>query len=329
MEFFDRLPFLNTYALPVATLDELGAIADEVIDRADVASSPGFAYACLLAGSRAETNGDTERRPAIAALTAQFGTDPQATTIKHFIGAALALYTGDVDRAVDAAENSVAGARLLGDAFWLSGTLAHCAIMTALQSRRDRNVGDAALLLAEEAFTTARLTGSSLALLYPTVAIATASQQHDPARALEAADALVRIDRTQRQWWASIGRDLAAAMRIQGGDLMGGLTQWKEVARAHDRNGQRHLLSVQTALLAGMLAPTDQSLAIELGAIAEVGVIAPIAAFTMHPELISLLEQNEAAVEQARAHAAAMSYDDALDRVLAIVDQAIANHASS
>ena len=329
MEFFEGLPFLNLYALPVATLDELGAVADEVIDRADVASSPGFAYACLLAGGRAETNGDAERRSAIAALTAQFGTDPQATTIKHFIDATLALYTGDVDQAVDAAEHAVAAARLYGDAAWLSGNLAHCAIMTALQTRRDRNVGDAALSLADEAFTTARRTGSSVALLYPTVAIAAANQEHDPARALEAADELVRIDRTQRQWWASIGRDLATAMRIQGGDLVGGLTQWKEVARAHDRDGQRHLLSVQIAQLAGMLAPTDQSLAIELAAIAEGGAIARVAAFTVHPELISLMKQDEALVNEAHAATATMSYDDAIDRVFAIVDQAVANHASS
>ena len=110
---------------------------------------------------------------------------------------------------------------------------------------------------------------------------------------------------------------------------MGGLTQWKEVARAHDRDGQRHLLSVQIAQLAGMLAPTDQSLAIELAAIAEGGAIARVAAFTVHPELISLMKQDEALVNEAHAATATMSYDDAIDRVFAIVDQAVANHASS
>ena len=49
VQFFDDVPFFDGYAVPVTTLQELGGIAGEVVERTDAAALPGYASACWIA----------------------------------------------------------------------------------------------------------------------------------------------------------------------------------------------------------------------------------------------------------------------------------------
>ena len=42
MQFFNDVPFFDVYSAPVTTVQELGGIAGEAVERTDAAASPGF-----------------------------------------------------------------------------------------------------------------------------------------------------------------------------------------------------------------------------------------------------------------------------------------------
>ncbi len=70
-----------------------------------------------------------------------------------------------------------------------------------------------------------------------------------------------------------------------------------------------------------------QAVAASIGFLAD--ILAPIASFTGFPQLAELAETHAAAVAQARARAAAKTYDEATTAVTDIIERLIADHTDT
>ena len=283
MQFFGDVPFFDGFAAPVTTLQELGGIASEVVERIDATALPGFANACWIATAPATFDGDLAQFGHLTDLARSVaGQEPPATTC--IMEAMVAVWDGDFELAVSLAQRVVERARHEGDPAQLAWILATLAMAEAMHG------SDHALPIAEEALAIARRQGGTVIRLQPLKAVMGAAANVDPARVLEAAEESARIDRTQRQANATVGRFLVATIRVKRGEVAEGLAEWREVLRSYDNNGQRTDLALSLLALAGSLTVVDPLMAVEIGAITESDAIAPLAAFPT-PDLASLAEE--------------------------------------
>ncbi|HUP75834.1 MAG TPA: hypothetical protein VM282_22560 [Acidimicrobiales bacterium] len=319
LAFFDDLPFLDPFAWPPTTLDELGAIATDAIDMADAQKLRGYESACWVAGDRAFFEGDLVeyRRITDLARASSNGEHAAATSIQ---AATVALFDGDVESALKSSRAATARARLDRDSPLLAWSLAY---EVAPESMLETGFAPA---IAEEALAVARRTGGTVTLLYPLVGVMTATKRLDPARALLAAEESMRCDRTRRRRFLNMGRAASATIRLGRGEIAHGLTLWREVVCSLDHDGDRSVLSVQLAALADALAAVDPRTAINIAANSESDAIAHFPAFEIQPELKLLAECHPADVASARARFVALGYDAAISFVHAAVDQVIAEH---
>ena len=95
----------------------------------------------------------------------------------------------------------------------------------------------------------------------------------------------------------------------------------------HD-NGERFFLSGYLANLAESFASVDPAVAVELGAVAESGTIAPTPVFNALPGLTDLADERAADLAAARARAATMTYDDATTYVFGTIDRLVADYGN-
>jgi len=241
---------------------------------------------------------------------------PARTSVQF---ATLALMRGDLDRAsaltrqaVDIARDTASPAELA----WMLGYLA------TAEALRDP---DRVSAVAEEGIAVARPTGSAVALMYPLLGLANATGRIDGPRGLAAAEELMRRDRTRRQTYSHIARSTVATQRIRQGELAAGLAACRTVLEDYAYEGERSLLTMTIAIAADGVADHDPDAAIELAAIADCDAITHFASFSAQPALLRLAEERPSDVATARERAAALSYDDALVALFAIVDRLIAD----
>jgi predicted ATPase/class 3 adenylate cyclase len=316
-EFFADLPIVDTFALPTTTLDELAAVADHLLDQPTLEMGRGISTAWWIASCRNFVHGDAARHRHLAELTTGIPDLP----IDAMNKASQAMFDGDLASAASHAARAAELARRDHDPIELAITLSvHATMASPLPGAP---ASTAALAIAEEALAVARRTPSHIARLFPLAAVTWTAQQLDPTLALTAAEELLRSDTTQRRWWSGVVRSGLAELHHQTGDHAQALHEWRQlIQRAHD-NGERFLVSTQIAHLADTVAPTNPSTAIDLAAIAESDAIAPIATFTIGPQLLQLSDDHTPAITAARQRARLMTYDEAIEYALAAVDQLI------
>ena len=316
MDFFHLLPFIDRFAFPPATLDELGKIAGEAAARPDASTLAGFSNACFVANGRAYLNGELGDFRYWAEL-AQRSAAGEQLAVTLIANSSAAIFDGDLALAASLARRAAERARQHNDHHELAFALSLLTICEAT------NNPEAALPAAQEALAAARRAGGVVTRIYPLVAVATAAVHVDPRRALEAADECVRIDRTRRRFWSSVAHGIAARICVDRGEVTDGLIRFREILRSCENNGERVIFSMQLAGVAAAIARTEPATAIELAAIAESDASAPVAAFTNLPELVRLADELPTAISAARVQATAMSYDDAIDFVFAAIDRLI------
>ena len=318
MQFFDEVPFFDQFAAPVTTVQELGGIAGEAIERSEAAPLPGFAMACWIAGARAIHNGDMARFGHLTELAKAVATgEPPATT--SMMEAMAAIYVGNLELGASSAQRAIERARRDGDPAQLVWMLAVTGMAESLQGSDD------ALSTAEESLALARRQSGTVILLHPLKAVMGAVSRTDPVRVLETAEEIVLIDHTGREAGTRIAQMLLATMYMRRGEVPKGLTAWREVIRSMDDDGSRQTLSLALLSLAGVVADLNPPLAVQIAVIAESDAIAPIAALTT-PHLAPLAEAFPTEVEAAQTRATAMSYDDAMAFLFDTIDTLIAEH---
>ena len=150
-----------------------------------------------------------------------------------------------------------------------------------------------------------------------------ATSRSDPRRAIAAADELRSIDRTRNRFWSELARGTAVLVRVETGDLMGGLELCRDALEHFVEQGERNNFAVFAAQLAGSVATIDVALAADLGAITESDVIAPVATFDAQPRLIERADELAPLIPAARVRAAAMTYDEAVTYIFWVIDQVI------
>jgi hypothetical protein len=94
------------------------------------------------------------------------------------------------------------------------------------------------------------------------------------------------------------------------------------IRRCHD-NRERFMLSMHISVLANTVALTHPTTAADFAAIAESEAIAPVATFTVQPQLLQLGDDHAPAITAAQQRACSMSYEEAIEYTLAAVDQII------
>ncbi len=77
------------------------------------------------------------------------------------------------------------------------------------------------------------------------------------------------------------------------------------------------------------LVEAEPTLAVELAAIAESNVIAPMATFTVFPRLLQLAVDDPVLVDRARADAVRLTRDEAYARVFGCIDEVIARRGTT
>jgi hypothetical protein len=240
----------------------------------------------------------------------------------------IAFFAGDVELAASVSGRAVEAARASDDPASLVWALAHHAVMASAHEHAtgDDGMSDA-VAAAEEALTIARRMPASVICLYPLAAVANSNQVVDTPRALEAAQEALRLDRTQRGWWAAVASGITTNIRASIGESVEKLAEWRAQLADHDERGERFLLTPLLATMGDTLATTLPELAADLAAIAESDAIAPVASFTVQPDLIRLVLEQPELVAAARARASTMSYDDAVAFIFAAFDAALADDA--
>ena len=126
------------------------------------------------------------------------------------------MFDGDLVRATERMAAAVEFARASGDRIGLSWFLAYLALPVFLETDAD------GIPIAREALALARSTGSTVALLYPLLALMTDTEEVDPEQSLAAAEELVRLDRTKRQTYVNLARGLSAILLIRRGEVADG-----------------------------------------------------------------------------------------------------------
>jgi predicted ATPase/class 3 adenylate cyclase len=321
---FDRMPFLDSFALPTVALDELTAVARIAIESPDVEHQPGYSEACVFVSFLAFMNGDIDdyRRLQMLANT-------RGTTIAGAITDTIAaMFDGELVGAVERAQAGVDLARAGGDDAQLAWLLAELTIMeTILEHSTGGETRTAAIAHAEEALAIAQRVPGTIVRLYPLLAVVEANKSLDPDRALWAADQMAQLDRTQRRWWATIATNSAANARAAVGDVIGQIALWRTAVADYDEHNERFMLAMLLATVSDTLAAIDEQIAIELAAIAESGAIAPAPTFTVQPALLRLAGERPDDVSAARTRAAPLSYRESVDRVLERIDTLLAEHS--
>jgi hypothetical protein len=244
----------------------------------------------------------------------------------------LAMFEGDIQLAAQHAARASELARD-ADSQLLVWTLAHRAVMeSSVEYASTADVPPIAMAHADEALRIARAAPGTVVLQYPLLAVAACSLlAEDPlgpdaARGLAAADELMATDRTQRRFWSTTVGSAAANTLASRGDAVDQVVQWGSILRDHHEHEERFMFVILLASVSEALVDTEPTLAVDLAAIAECGVIAPTATFTVFPKLMRCAAENPDMVAAARARAARMTRDEACDLVFGGIDQVIADH---
>ncbi len=322
LAMFGELPFFDYFAFPTITLDELGDIAEEAVQHEGAAELRGFAAACLLASFRLFVLGDMDRYQRLADLARPTGGQSISPT-SPICDSVIAMFAGDLEGAISTSAQAVQIARTGSDPAQVVWALSHYSVMENLREHPTREYGESgALAAAEEALSLARRQPGSVICLYPLTAIVVANHVVDPNRALDAANETKRLDRTQRRWWTAVTE--GSAMMLPGKRSEDDLPEWRGVlSDAYDRS-ERFLLATSLATMGDTFAVSSPALAADLGAIAESDAIAPVASFTVQPDLIRLAIEQPELVAAARARASVMSYDEAMQHIFAAIDAVLA-----
>ena len=320
LAFFAELPFLDPFAWPPTTIDELGAIAGAVVDRAGHLDDLGLTHACYVAGCRAFFTGEMEENRRYAEIARESSPDEPDARILN-LEATLALFGGDVDHALPYVHAAIECARREGDPVQLAWMLAYAGPITTLRDH------DEALRFADEALSTARASGSPIAVLYPLLALMSAVGDSDPSRALAVAEEAMRVDRTPRATYLNLGRGRAAMIHVTRGQIAEGLTLWQNILRSYADSGERSVFAINLASLADALAAHEPGTAIDLAALAESDAITAFASFKMQPGLIELAKNDPVGVATAKERFEAFGYDDAVEFIAAAIDRLLAEHA--
>jgi predicted ATPase/class 3 adenylate cyclase len=294
LEFFRRLPWIDYFALPATTVEELGRLAVDAMEEPGASTLPGCADASVLAAVRAFVNGDMAQYRNLVELARQ-STDAAARPRINLAESALALgLDSDVARAISHARAAVDSLQDSRRTSMLSWALAQLSVLEALLE------ADSAIPHAEAAVMFARQIGSAVAQLYPLVAIVQAVRRVDPPRAIEAAEECARLDHTRRKIWKDTSQVLAAGVRFGPGEIAEGLKLQRETLRHLQESGSPAFLAMALANTADALVATEPAVAVELAAIAESDAIAPFAAFSVYPELTRLADELTSAAAAAR-----------------------------
>ena len=320
LAFYRALPFVDPFAIPITTMDELADIAAEAIERPDAPSHLGFVEACYWVSNRAFFDGDMATWRSLE-RTAQSSPHSDASAVATYMRAPIAIFDGDAEDAARWNRRAVEQARLDGDQAHLAFLLGQLSQFEALA---EPAVG---LRTAEEALAVARATGSPVVSLFPLVALTTTANNVNPKRALDAADEALRDDATQRQIISNIVRGNVARIRVATGHIADGLTAFREALRSYDDAGERSVFTIILSDLAALLVPIDPLAAADLATLAEGDAIAPFTAFA-RPDLAAFAEVRPANVASARDRVAKLSPDDATALVFSTIDRLIAEHGT-
>ncbi len=322
---FGNLPFFDYFAFPPITLEELGAVAEEVIERPGAELLDGFAEACLLASFRLFVRGDLERYQRVADLARSSAASAFSTT-SPVCDSVTAMFAGELERAASTAERAVEIARAGSDPAPLIWTLSHFSVMASVREHTSNQGGSPGRAAADEALRLARRQPGSLSLLYPLAAVVNAYGPVDVARALDAAGEAARLDRTQRRWWASVAESSANQLGAKSVSVIDRLPGWRAVLAEYHEHGERFMISSNLASAGDVFAAGFPELAADAGAIAESDVIAPIASFAVQPGLIRLAAEQPELVAAARARVTGMSYDAAMQHIFGLIDAVLDAH---
>jgi hypothetical protein len=152
-----------------------------------------------------------------------------------------------------------------------------------------------------------------------------ANQGLDATRAVQAADEIAKLDRTQRRWWSTTATS-AVMQVVDDVNVRERLSTIRAVLAEYHEHGERFMFSNALVGTAEMHARTLPLLAIDAAAIAESRAIAPNATFGARPAITRLADEYPAETAAAKARAAAMTYDDAVQYILALFDRTISEH---
>ena len=320
MAFFRELPFVDPFATPITTMDELADIAAEAIERPDAPSHLGFVEACYGVSNRAFFDGDMATWRSLE-RTAQSSPHSDASAVAIYMRAPIAIFDGDAEDAARWNRRAVEQARLDGDPAQLAFLLGQ---LSQFEWLTEEELG---LRTAEDALAVARTTGSPVVTLHPLVALTFAARYLDPERALAAAAEVLRDDATQRRIPSNLVRASVAGIRVATGQVADGLAALRETLHSYDDAGERSVFTIVLSDLAALLAPINQSAAADLAVLAEGDAIAPFAAFG-RPDLAGLAKERSVDVASARARVAKLSPDDATALVFSTIDRLIAEHGT-
>jgi predicted ATPase len=319
---FDHMPFFDFFAAPPLLLDELTPLVRRAMDDDGAERLPGFAPAAMFVCFRAFITGDIDDYRRMTARVNAGG----ASVASGIIASTLAMFDGDLAAAVEQATRASERAEH-AEPQLLAWTLAHRAVMESFGEQFTvEGPPPVALAHAEEAVRVAHRVPGTLTRLYPLLAVATCSLGPDEdrwatmGRGLAAADEVVALDRTQRQWWSTTVNSAAAHTRAAMGDAHDGLPEWLTVLRKHRERDEPFMFVMLLTYVCEALATEEPELAVDLAAIAESGAITPTATFNSMPNLIRRAAERPDKAADARARARAMSRDEAYDHVLARLD---------
>jgi predicted ATPase/class 3 adenylate cyclase len=315
---FDRLPFVDSFALPAITLVELTDVARAALGSEGVEELAGFASASEFVQTLAFMNGDIDDYRRIQRSAGGTIAGALADTM-------VAMFDGDTAGAVQHSTRAVELVRDTGDDARLAWHLAQLAMQENIRAHSTGGDHDTPVRLAAEALAIAERLPGTIPRFYPLVSTVEANGTVDLPRALRAAAEVEALDRTQRRWWATIAINSAANVRSVTGDPVGQLTEWRAGFVEFDQRDERFMFAMLLATVSDQVVSIDVEAAIELAAIAECGAIAPAPTFTVQPALTRLADERPDDIAAARARATSMSYGEAVARVLDALDRMLSS----
>jgi hypothetical protein len=176
---------------------------------------------------------------------------------------------------------------------------------------------------AEESVEVARRHGGGLACIYPLLALTMAASRTDVKDAFDAANECSSIDRTSRRVYSSVAIGIAAHAAAEHGDLERAVPLWRNSIDELHRSSSRTTLALTIGTVADAIASRHQDAALDLVCLAESGAIAPIGIlaneyYTNIRAVASTCSDSDLA--RRRQSFAALAYEDAVARVLDILD---------
>ncbi len=322
---FDRMPYVDAFALPSIALIELTEVANAALGAPGIEQLQSFSPAYEFVQTLAFMAGDIDDYRRIQEAARAAG----PTIASELANTMVAMFDGHTGPAVEHGQLAVDLVRAEGDDARLAWHLATLSMMANIEAHSSGAVNTTAIRCADEALAIARRVPGNIARFYPLVAMVEAYRTTDPQRALGAAAEVTALDRTQRRWWATIAVNSAANTRASVGDAIGQLTEWRTGFVEFDQLDERFMFAMLLATVSDHVVSIDPTAAIELAAIAESGVIAPGPTFAVKPALTRLAEERPDDITAARARAAPLSYREAVDRVIERIDVLLAEHSPS